>query len=171
LITNSIPPPSSLHVPTSSRTAISGYIIPTGPRHINTLPGYATAFLVPDLPMNIISLASAGRHNVDIQWFSTNSTNNINSTSKNAQNGAGGDGGGGGVLLDFGNGRRSERSIGRATLHWSRSSQRHNAYYMYHQQPPPLVVECEVCENSEVGLIFGKPFVDEKERRWRRSGD
>lgn len=150
---------------------MGGYIIPSGPLHINDLPGYATAFLVPDLPINIISVATARRHNVDIQWFGTISTNNIHSTSGNAQNSASGNGGGGGggVLLDFGNGRRPERSIGRATLHWSGSSQGHNAHYMYHQQPPSLVVECEVCENSEVTLIFGRPFVNARERRWRRS--
>jgi hypothetical protein len=129
---------------------MGGYIIPHGPRHINTNDLHVTAFVVPDLPINLISVAWAARCNLDVQLFQSNSTVPLH-----IDNADGGDG----VLLDFDNGRRPEKTIGRTTLLWSRIShwQRDNTLY--------LAVECEVCDNAEVGLILGSPFVEARERR------
>lgn len=62
------------------------------------------------------------------------------------------------VMFDFGTGRL-ERSFGKTTFKW-KPWERLNPRY------PPIIVTCDVCENSTVGLIFGKPFVEEVERCW-----
>ncbi len=67
-----------------------------------------------------------------------------------------------GVVLNFGD-RSPERSVGKVTLQWSWS--RHDDV-----QHPPLTVRCEVCDDFQEGLIFGKPFLQEKSRRWSSGG-
>lgn len=69
------------------------------------------------------------------------------------------EGGEEGVVFDFGTGK-TERSFGRTTLEWTRSAHRDGW--------PALIILCEVCENLETGLVLGRPFVEEKERRWGR---
>jgi hypothetical protein len=65
-----------------------------------------------------------------------------------------------GVRFDFGTGT-VERSIGKTVLRWNRSrSDYDRARY------PPVTVECDVCENSEIELVLGRPFLAERERRW-----
>ena len=70
-----------------------------------------------------------------------------------------------GVYLDFGAGR-CERSIGKVTLLWDRSSDPDRRY-------PPLIVECDVSESCRPGLIFGQPFIRERSSLWpkRRARD
>jgi hypothetical protein len=65
-----------------------------------------------------------------------------------------------GVIFDFGTGT-VERSVGKTILEWNRSQ-----YYYDRAQYPPITVECDVCENSEIGLVLGKPFLAERGRRW-----
>lgn len=170
LTTNPIPARPTVHISASFlTTTIAGYIIPADPRHIHTTPRHVTAFLVPHLRINIISHALAARHNLDIRPSDTHDINRRNKD--NVRSGDFDDGSPEGVLLDFGNGRRPERSIGRTTLYWSEKSHHPNASLMYGQHPPPLAVECEVCENPKAGLILGRPFLDERERRSRRRGE
>ncbi|KAK4238282.1 hypothetical protein C8A03DRAFT_15257 [Achaetomium macrosporum] len=52
-------------------------------------------------------------------------------------------------------------SIGRAVVQW-RKSKHSDARY------PTLTVTCDVCENTSVGLILGRPFLEEQARWWRR---
>ena len=65
-----------------------------------------------------------------------------------------------GVVFDFGTGR-TERSVGKTVLWWNRSPSDYDC-----ARHPPLAVECDVCENSEIGLVLGRPFLAERERRW-----
>ena len=66
------------------------------------------------------------------------------------------------VIFDFGTGRH-ERSIGKVVLQWQAGTLEDPRF-------PPFSVTCDVCENSAVGLVFGRPFLEERARRWRRGG-
>ena len=63
-----------------------------------------------------------------------------------------------GATFDFGTGR-PERSIGKAVFEWKQSD---NSIYA------PLTVTCDVCENSAVGLVLGRPFIEARAGRTRR---
>ncbi|KAH6850575.1 hypothetical protein B0I37DRAFT_117004 [Chaetomium sp. MPI-CAGE-AT-0009] len=63
------------------------------------------------------------------------------------------------VLFDFGTGL--EKSFGKTSFLWK-------AWDYTNPQYPPLTITCDVCENSTVGLILGKPFLEERERHWPR---
>jgi hypothetical protein len=65
-----------------------------------------------------------------------------------------------GVVFEFGTGT-VERSIGKTVLRWNRSRSDYDR-----ARCPPVTVECDVCENSEIGLVLGRPFLAERERRW-----
>ncbi|KAL2176465.1 uncharacterized protein P884DRAFT_278545 [Thermothelomyces heterothallicus CBS 202.75] len=64
-----------------------------------------------------------------------------------------------GAAFDFGTGAPPGRSIGRAVFVFKTLSH-------FHPRHPVITVTCDVCEDSPVGLILGKPFVEERERRW-----
>ncbi|KAL2022869.1 hypothetical protein VTK56DRAFT_4400 [Thermocarpiscus australiensis] len=66
------------------------------------------------------------------------------------------------VILDLGPGTKPHRSIGTVALQWQRSPHPDKRY-------PPLTVECHVSEHCRPALTFGRPFVDEMTRLWRRS--
>jgi hypothetical protein len=66
-----------------------------------------------------------------------------------------------GVMFDFGS-SRAETSIGKVTFQWKVLDYINPRY-------PPLTVTCDVCENSTIGLVLGRPFIRERERRWSRS--
>jgi hypothetical protein len=106
-----------------------------------TVLRHTTASLVGALEGNIISIGKARELDLKIEHVEPNRT----------------------ALFDFGTGRH-ERSIGKVVLQWHPSSPETNP------RLSPLTVTCDVCENSTVGLILGKPFVEERARRWRRSG-
>ncbi|AEO56580.1 hypothetical protein MYCTH_2301673 [Thermothelomyces thermophilus ATCC 42464] len=63
--------------------------------------------------------------------------------------------------FDFGTGAPPERSIGTAVFVFKTLSH-------FNPRHPVITVTCDVCENSPVGLILGKPFVEERERRWSK---
>jgi hypothetical protein len=65
-----------------------------------------------------------------------------------------------GVVFDFGTGRL-ERSVGKTVLQWNRSRFEYDR-----TRYPPLTVVCDVCENSEIGLVLGRPFFVERGLRW-----
>ncbi len=95
-------------------------------------------FLVSTLGCNVISLWEARRLGLEVQLDHER----------------------GGVAFDFGRGR-VECSVGRAELLWRGSLERDG-------RRPPLTVECEVCENVTMGLVLGRPFIEERGRRWIR---
>ncbi|SPQ21474.1 e923e9ae-460d-443c-a31e-1c381a4e674a [Thermothielavioides terrestris] len=102
---------------------------------------YTTAFLAPTLEANIVSLAEARRLDLDVR-----EPESMLET----------------VYFDFGT-RRPGKSVGTATLQWNAGPQEDGRF-------PPLSIVCDVCENATVKLILGKPFLEEKARRWRRRG-
>jgi hypothetical protein len=99
-----------------------------------------TASLVETLNGNIISIGTAQALSLEIEALGPDE----------------------GVTFDFGTGR-SERSIGKVTFEWK-------VWDHINPRYPPLTVTCDVCENSTIGLVLGRPFIRERERRWSRSG-
>ena len=95
-------------------------------------------FLVSTLACNLISLGEARRLGLDVQPHHER----------------------GGVAFDFGRGA-VESSVGRTELLWRGSMEKDG-------RRPPLAVECEVCENVMVRLVLGRPFIEERGRRWIR---
>ncbi|KAH6641199.1 hypothetical protein F5144DRAFT_482178 [Chaetomium tenue] len=95
-----------------------------------------TASVVESLDGNFISINKARELNLDIE--SPNLTAN--------------------VMFDFGTGKL-EKSFGKTTFKW-RSRNYVDARY------PPLIITCDVCENSRIGLVLGKTFLDVRGRFW-----
>ncbi|KAK3308465.1 uncharacterized protein B0T15DRAFT_572631 [Chaetomium strumarium] len=141
-----IPPGSNskvLHVRAEDLTeSVTGWVRePTG-----TFRG-TTAYLAENLDGNIISASRASELGFDI-----------------VEPPPGRDDGGGGQVTFFqfdDAGESPVRSIGRAVIHW-RKFQHHDARY------PTLTLTCDVCENTSVGLILGRPFLEEMARQWRK---
>lgn len=102
-------------------------------------PRQVAPFLVSTLECNIISWDEARRLGLEVRRLKANEH----------------------VAFDFGTGA-TERSVGRTTLQWARSARNDG-------QAPPFPVACHVCDNSRLGLVFGRPFVEERVRMWRRS--
>ncbi|KAK4031764.1 hypothetical protein C8A01DRAFT_51269 [Parachaetomium inaequale] len=99
-----------------------------------------TASLVETLNGNIISIGTAQALGLEIEALGPDE----------------------GVMFDFGSGP-PERSIGKVTFQWK-------VWDHINPRYPPLTVTCDVCENSIVGLILGRPFIQERERRWSKGG-
>ncbi|KAK3297303.1 uncharacterized protein B0H64DRAFT_122288 [Chaetomium fimeti] len=97
-----------------------------------------TASLVEFLPGNIISIRKAKELDLEIETLTLPED----------------------ATLDFGTGA-PEKISGKTTFKWKA--------WDYIKPPyPPLTITCDVCENSTVGLILGKPFLEERKRCWSR---
>ncbi|KAK4028544.1 hypothetical protein C8A01DRAFT_21614 [Parachaetomium inaequale] len=133
---NPLPPPSIIHH------------LPEGSLR-QTIAGYVAApttpssmhsispFLVPTLACNVISLREARRLGLDVMKPLPDEDV---------------------VGFDFGAGR-AECSVGQTELLWSGN-------LVNDGRSPPLAVVCEVCESEGVGLVLGRPFVEDRERWW-----
>ncbi|EAQ86283.1 predicted protein [Chaetomium globosum CBS 148.51] len=134
-------PPSDIHKTLrygkDDVTAVtSGYV--TDMNNIADLSRWrqTTASVVESLDGNFISIHKARELNLDID--SPSLTEN--------------------VMFDFGTGKL-ERSFGKTTFKWRPWNHADVRY-------PSLIITCDVCENSTVGLVLGTPFLDERERLW-----
>jgi hypothetical protein len=92
--------------------------------------------VVDTLPCNIVSLSGAERDGLDIQ---------VREATED-------------IVFDVGHGE-PERSVGTVVFQWCQTTRDD-------PRRPPLTITCEVWERSGIGLVFGRPFVEERARRW-----
>lgn len=107
--------------------------------YIKTSEGTLTriiAKVAEDLERNLISIVEARRLDLEVQPVEPGEK----------------------VSVDFG-GTTKEQTIGTVAFLWRKSPEETG-------HPPPLRIQCGVCESSQLSLVFGRPFLEAKSRYW-----